>query len=252
MIYAKELEDIGLSKTEARVYLTSLSLGESLYAPLAEKAGVKRASLYYDVLPKLLGKGLVTKTRRGKRTYIVPQDLNAYLEEKKKHLRDIEEILPELQLLLAGNVSKPKILLYEGIDGIKRVWNDHLKARGEICEFIGIENIHPELSKYVKEHYIWERAKRNIPLRMILSGPSIAGVFNVKSDPYEKREVRKIDGKLYPIPLGMDVYDDTIAITLHRKDSEPIGLLIRSREIAATIRSIFNFIWLGVTKESGV
>ncbi len=239
----KAVENIGLSGNESRVYLAALELGETHYSALAEKAGLKRATLYYDVLPSLMKKGLITQKVRGKRRYLIAEDIQDYVEEKKKQLIEVEKEIPYLRTLLSSASVKPTVLLFEGIEGIKKVWQDHLKQSGEILEFIGIEKINPELQKYVKEHYIWKRAEKKILLKMLISGPTIAGIFKVKSDPYEMRAVKHIDGALFPIPLGCDIYGDSVSITLHREDSEPVGLIIRSKEIATTMRSLFNFIW---------
>jgi len=243
MDYQKTLTNSGLSQNEAKVYLAALELGETLYAPLAEKAGVKRATLYYDVLPNLIERGLIVQEIKGKRKYLIAQDPASYLESRKTQLEELERNVPHLRALLSSAKSKPTVLLFEGIDGIKKVWQDHLTQKEPILEFVGIENIHPELQKYLKEHYIWKRAEKKIPVQMLISGPTIAGVFDVKSDRYELRQVKRIDGSHFPIPLSCDIYGDNVSFTLHREDSEPVGLIIRSKEIATTMRSLFSIVW---------
>lgn len=243
MEHEKTLENIGLSPNESRVYLAALELGETLHSALAKKAGIKRATLYYDALPKLLEKGLITETIKGKRKYLTAKDIDTFLESKKAQLAEVERLMPQLRTLLASANTKPALLLFEGIEGIKKVWLDHLVQRQPILEFVGIEDIHPELQKYLKHYYIWERAKRKIPVQMLVSGTTVAGIFNVKSDSHEMREVKNINGAMFPIPLSCDIYGDNVSFTLHRKDSEPVGLIIRSKEIAVTMRSLFTFIW---------
>ncbi len=241
----KTLKNIGLSDAESRVYLACLELGEALHSTLAKRAGVKRATLYYDVLPKLLEKGLISQTIKGKRKYLVAEDPQEFFESKKLQLEEVEELIPQLRSLLATASSKPTLLLYQGIEGIKKVWLDHLIQKQPILEFVGIEGIHPELQTYLKQSYIWKRAEKKIPVKMLVSGPTAAGIFNVRSDSYELREVRNIDGTVFPIPLSCDIYGDNVSFTLHRKDSEPVGLIIRSTEIAEMMRSVFNAIWQG-------
>jgi sugar-specific transcriptional regulator TrmB len=239
----KTLTNLGLSETESRVYLAALELGETLHSALAEKANIKRPTLYYEVLPNLLKKGLITESIKGKRKYLAAQDIELFLESKKMQLEQAQNLIPELRLLLATATTKPKLLLYEGAEGIKKVWFDHLVQKQPILEFVGIENIELGLQKYLKNYYILERVKRKIPEKMLVSGPTVAGIFKVKSDPYELRIVKNISDKIFPIPLSCDIYGNNVSFTLHRKDSEPIGLIIRSKEIATTMRSLFNFIW---------
>lgn len=240
--------NLGFSEKETKVYLAALELGEALHKTLADKAGIKRPTLYYQVLPQLKKKGLLSETVKGKRRYIVAQDIQPYLDNKKNQLEKFEDLIPQLRVMLASATSKPKLLFYEGVEGIKKVWFDHLREKHSILEIVGIEDIHPELQKYLKTYYILERAKRKISEKMLISGPTVTGVFNVKSDPYELREVKTIDGKIFPIPLSCDIYGDNVSFTLHRKGSEPIGLIVRSKEIATTMRSLFNFIWKSIAK----
>ena len=240
---AKVLGNIGLSETESRVYLAALELGESLRKTLADKASIKRPTLYYEVLPSLLGKGLLTETVRGKRRYLVAQDIQPFLEAKRLQIEEAEQLIPQLRALLATASTRPKLLLFEGVEGIKKVWFDHLVQRKPILELVGIEDIHPELQNYLRKYYILERVKRKIPEKMLISGPTVAGIFHVKSDPYELREVKTIDKSLFPVPLSCDIYGDNVSFTLHRKGSEMIGLIIRSKEIATTMRSIFDYVW---------
>lgn len=237
------LNNIGLSADESRVYLAALELGMALRKTLAEKAKVKRPTLYYKILPELFAKGLITETVKGKRKYLLAQDIEPFLEFKKAELDRAQELIPQLRLLLATASVKPTVLLYEGAEGIKKVWYDQLVQKKSILEFVGIEDIHPELQKYLKHYYILERIKRKINEKMLISGPTVAGIFKVKTDPYELREVKTVDGKIFPIPLSCDIYGGNVSFTLHRTDSEPIGLIIRSKEIATTMRSLFNFIW---------
>ena len=239
------LKELGLSQNEAKVYLAAIELGPSLHKTLADKAGVKRPTLYYEALPLLVEKGLLVETVRGKRKYLVPQDLQPYLESRKQLLEKAGELVPQLRTLLAAATTKPVLILYEGVEGIKKVYADHLAQREPILELVGIENIRPELQIYIQKYYIPERTRRRIPLRMLISGPTAAGIFKVKSEKYELREARTLDGKLLPIPLGCNVYGDTVSLTLHREDSEPVGLIIRSQEIATALRSIFEFLWSG-------
>jgi sugar-specific transcriptional regulator TrmB len=242
------LSNIGLTEAEIKVYMAALEAGPILHKALAEKAGIKRPTLY-DLLPGLIEKGLISETVKGKRKFLVGEDIQPFLENKKTQLNKAEELIPELRLLLTTATSKPKLLLYEGVEGIKKVWYDHLLQKQPILEIVGTNDIHPDLQIYIKQYYILERSKRRIPLKMLISGPTVAGLLKTKTDKYEFREVKIIDNELFPVPLGLDIYGDNVSIALHRADSEPIGLIIRSKEIATTMRSLFNLAWNGAKQE---
>jgi sugar-specific transcriptional regulator TrmB len=242
MDLSSKIEQLGLSKGETAVYLAALSGGAMLPKHLAEKAGVKRPTLY-ELTPKLLEKGLLAESIKGKRKYLVAQDPQAFLERKRADLESLEAELPQLRSLLSLSSVKPRIEVYEGTDGVKRVYQDHLRERAEVLELAGIEEIHPDLQRYIIDDYIPERARRKIRLKMLVCGPTASGPFNVRSNSLELREVRTLSENALNVPLGLDVYGDNVSITLHRADSDPIGLIIRSKEIADALRSIFNFLW---------
>jgi len=238
----KLLAQFGLSGAESSIYLAALELGESLPKHLAEKASVKRPTLY-KLLPDLFSKGLLTQTIKGKRRYIVAEDPQLLIEKKQSELKMLEEKIPELQLLLRTAKIKPQIIFYEGIEGLKKIYVDNLRGKKPILEFVGLENIHPEIDAYVKNYYIPQRINRKIPIKIIISGETATQRFQLKTDPYALREVKTIDKEKFPIPLDSYIYGDSISFLVFRGDSEPIGAIIRSKEIATTIRSLFNLIW---------
>jgi sugar-specific transcriptional regulator TrmB len=237
------LENLGLSEAEAIVYRAALELGQALPKHVAEKAGVKRPTLY-KLLPGLLEKGLLSETVAGKRRLLVAEDPAVYFEQKQAELEQMEQVLPQLRSLLATASAKPKITFYQGIEGLKKVYMDNLRQRGEILEFLTLEKIHPEMEFKFANYYIPQRIKRRIPIKIILSGPPKSKSIHLKTDPYAFREVKLVDSKLFPVPLDAYIYGDNVSMLLYRSDSEPLGLIIRSKEIATFMRSLFHLIWL--------
>ena len=53
------LESVGLTKSEAKVYLALLELGSSSKGPIVKRSGVA-SSKVYELLDKLIAKGLVS------------------------------------------------------------------------------------------------------------------------------------------------------------------------------------------------
>ncbi len=236
------LTNIGLSKVESQVYLAALELGTSLPKHLAEKAGVKRPTLY-ELLPRLFEHGLLSETVIGKRRFLVAEDPEAFLDKKQSELQQLQQAVPQLQLLLATASIKPNIIFYEGVEGLKKIYLDNLRVGQSTLELVGIEQIQPEIERYIDQYYIPLRVKRRIPLKMLISGEAKTGIWNLKSNPALLREVKTIGKDVCPVPLDCNIYGDNVSFALYRKDSEPIGLIIRSKEIATTMRSIYNFLW---------
>ena len=58
------LEEIGLSKNEAKIYLTLLRLGNVTATDIIKESGVHRSNVY-DVLDSLVKKGCVAYIQKG-------------------------------------------------------------------------------------------------------------------------------------------------------------------------------------------
>ena len=236
------VEKLGLSGQEAKVYIAALELGKCLPKHLAEKAGVKRPTLY-QILPKLIREGFLAETIVGKRRYFIPEDPQIFLDKKKAELSQLEELMPELRLLLTASVSKPKISFYEGVEGIKKVTWDSMHSKETIREFIGLHKIHPEMEEYHRDFYIPERIRRRKQIQIIISGPPKYGTIKLDTDPDASRKIKVIDGKKYPIPMDCYVYDDSISFLVFRADSEPVAVLLRSKEISTMLKSLHKYMW---------
>lgn len=237
------LLDTGLNNNEAVTYLAVLELGNASYAQIEKKTKFKRPTLYYKIIPELIGLGLVLESTVGKRSSFVANDLKVYFEKKKQQFTEFENLVPEISTFINNKNIKPRVYFYEGIEGVKKVWLSHLQEGKEIYEFVGIENMNSELEKYVSQYYIQERVRRKISVKMIVSGINKNAIFHVKSNILELREVKVISQSLLNLPICIDIYGDNLSITLIRKDSSPIGMIISSKEISTTILSLFNFVW---------
>ena len=242
MIVKELLKNLGLSEAESKIYIAALELGKSLPKHLAEKANIKRPTLY-EFLPKMMEQGLLSETMVGKRRYFLAGDPQILLEKKQVEIDQLEKLIPELRILLLASTTKPKIIFYQGIEGVKKIYLDNLREKKPTLNFIGLENINPEIDKYAQHYYIPRRIKYGITIDIIISGIIRSPFMHLKTDPYALRKVKTVDAKKFPIPLDAYIYGDNISFSLWREDSEPIGVIIRSKEIATTMRSLFNFIW---------
>src|SRR3989344_2213027 len=74
----------------------------------------------------------------------------------------------EATVFLAGAnkiAKKPKIYFFEGIGGIKSIYDDSLNSKSEILTFTNTEDIESVLGKKYVDRYVYERARRKISVR---------------------------------------------------------------------------------------
>jgi len=236
----KILRNFGVTPKETKVYLAALELGEASPKELASHAGIKRTTLY-EMLPKLFRKNLLNQVVHGKRRHLVAESPNRLLSQYKADINTLEKAQPEFLALFNQIKEKPKVYFFDGIEGMKKVYEDILETKRNIRAFSGINDIiQPELIKWLHEYYEPIRIKNQIFARNIANiSPNITKLM----PPGELRENKFIPAKIYPITTEIIIYGDKVGYTTIRKDSLPLAILIENKEIAESMISIFEAVW---------
>ena len=110
------LEKIGLTKSESRAYIALLKIGTTGVGEIIKEAHIPRSKIY-DVLGRLIEKGLVSSVTEGriKRfNAIPPKRLHEFIEEKKREVeekeKELKSILPILNKITQKTETKAEIL----------------------------------------------------------------------------------------------------------------------------------------------
>ena len=241
------LENLGILPRESRVYLAALELGESLPKNLAAKAEVKRTTLY-EMLPNLISKGLLTQSIKGKRKYLVPEDPQKLVIRKRNETAFLEQAKPELLAVYNRTKEKPKVYFFEGLEGIKRVYEDILEDKRNVRAFVGTDNIDEKLLRYLLEDYEPRRIQNQIFVRNLTN----EDINIAKIMPASKKllqENRIISRQKYPISIEIVIYGDKVGYLTIRKTSKSIALLVENKEIADSMKSIFELCWRAAKKD---
>lgn len=109
-IFKSELQKLGLSDKEARVYLAGLSLGAAPVQRIAELAKVNRATTYV-IIESLNARGLFSSGKNGKKSLFTahePHSLMAYIEREIASLHEKRELLGSLLPKLTAALAPAK------------------------------------------------------------------------------------------------------------------------------------------------
>tara|TARA_Y100000310_G_C20656794_1_gene802391 strand:- start:57 stop:815 length:759 start_codon:yes stop_codon:yes gene_type:complete len=240
------IKEAGLTEGEAKVYLALLGLGPSTTGPIIEKSGVAK-SIIYQLLEKLLQKGLVSYIIKEKTKYFQaaePNKLIDYIEEREKELLDnkkkVEDILPQL-ILKQKEAKQSEAKIFEGFRGMITVHEHTYQKlkRGEEYFFLGIA---PEQPKHF--HAYWQRDH----LRRTKAGIKCKLLFHSKTDPEilkNRNSYKLCDARYMPIAINTPAwfmgYKDVAVIGF--PSSKPITLEIVNKEIADSFKAYFNEFW---------
>lgn len=232
------LTSIGLSEKEARVYLAALEVGVSGVAEISKRARINRVTTY-DILEKLMQKGMMSSsTKKGTQVFDAT-DPSIIANDVKQRALDFKNILPDLKRL-RGDAIHPRVRYFEGIEGIKAVYEDTLTAKTEILNFANSREIRLHWPNYDKE-YVEKRVKKKIYLRGI-SPLDDHGKMVQSKDKDCFREIRLVPAAEFTFTNEINIYDDKVAIISY-KDVPLWGMIIESAEISNTQRDIFKMAW---------
>lgn len=244
--YLRILGTLGLNKNEIKFYLASLELGLAPIAAIAKKAGIHRVNAY-GIIPRLKEKGLIAEENKPHQRLIIPshpsriKELAREQQKKVTRLRwQVEDLVPELLALYSTEGEQPRIRFFEGVEGMKAVYEDTLNERKPMRAFTGygeIMNV-PEFKKYM-EQYPDERAARGISIK-ILCWPSEASEYWAKKAKAQLREQRYFTSQ-QDFGTEINIYGDKLGILSFKK--ECVGIIIESKEIAQTLQTIFDELW---------
>ncbi len=251
----RALEEMGLSKIEVEAYLALLkTAGAQPASVLANRMSINRTTAY-KALVNLSKLGLATKTmKHGIICFFAedPEDtLKNLIEEKEQVLKDVNQtILDALPSLMVGEDSSPhlpKIRYYEGLDGLKQIYESVLKEGVDYYRYGDITKIYGTLGEYT-EDFIKRRNKMGITAHAIMPYHKRSEEL-YKKDKEELRKALYIPHDLFPIEGEVRIFGNKVAILSLKKDS-PIGVIIESEIVARMFKSIFMLTWRDYTKRT--
>lgn len=245
------LKEIGLTNSEIKVYYALIDLGETTVGPLITKSGVASSKIY-ELLNKLMEKGLVTTFNENKNKKfkpISPEMLNDYLEKKKEIIENkqkrLREIMPTLKKRYEQKKEELEVEVFKGYKGVYNAFMEMISEMSKGEEYLvlggGDKPTTNERTKLFFENIHQKRSKKGIILKILFS---------------EARRKSYKDMSLFPhtiakyLPTGtpstINIYKDTtILLTM---SPIPAAIRIRDKNITASYRKYFNEMWNSAKK----
>lgn len=245
----KELEAIGLSEKEARVYLTVLEVGQATVQEIGKKADVNRATTYV-ILDSLMAKGLIATFGEGKKSLYIaeaPHGLNNIIREQEEELekRDaqLDLLMPELHSLYNLHPNKPAVKFYEGKEGLKEMLKERRKdsPKSKVRVFYPVKQVKSMFSQSETEELRGKRVDSGVEMKSINCDPENLGM------PPPKRVERRKTPSDINFTSDIEVWDDKVLIA--SLEGHISGVIIQNKLIAQTIASIFELAFEGAEKE---
>ena len=234
---------LGLTEQERKIYIACLKLNSAKASTIAEHSLTERQASYY-ILRQLIKKGMITQSTKSGVTYyscVNPSLLLDNIEEEKRIKEEaIKNLAKEYRNLKGVAIPKPKVEIYEGIEGFKTAAREMINLDDkEVYTYISekIVNFRP----IFLEPYIKKRIEKRINAKVITEKTS-SFQQRKKESKKELREVKFLDelmkGKDYELAISKEK-----VIFLRVTDKEQIGIKIEDPSFAELQANIFNLLW---------
>lgn len=242
------LQKIGLSVQESLIYEILVKEGELPFSQVIVKVGLKRPTVY-KLLYSLQEKGLVDVRDVKKKLHARPQPPEKLLKIADASYKDIEltrqsllSFLPGLNSLYINSTEKPVVKTYEGIEGLKEIYEDLLNEGKPIYALVQAATVEPELYEWLTTTFVRKRIKAKLHVKALVASSKASKVYVDKSK-QEYRTAKLIDGEKFPFQHEVEIYGDKVAIIHYKRDEPLIGIVIHHPQIALTMRAWFDLAW---------
>ncbi|EKD48276.1 MAG: transcriptional regulator TrmB [uncultured bacterium] len=248
-MHTSDLEDLGLTEEESKVYLALLELGSSYVSVIAKKAGVHRVSCYHT-LGNLVDKGLVSTFTKNRMKFFAIENPKILVNKLEEKYAKAKKLLPELLSITNTLVYKPKIQYYEGLEGVKNIFEETLNADKELLGYTNLA-ILPDVvtGDYLREYAI-RKMKKGIKTRMLspISGKALSYLDKYYPKDFDRNlvEIFFVNPEEFMFEYEINIFGNRVSIVSLKPD-ELMGMIIESPIYAKTQKAIFNLAWLGAT-----
>ncbi|MFH0854514.1 MAG: helix-turn-helix domain-containing protein [bacterium] len=250
MSIQEQLQSLGLSEKEARVYMSSLELGSSAVQEIARKAGVNRATTYVQI-EALLKKGLMSSVIRGKKRYFSAENpgyllklLDIKMGEINDKRKEFEKYIPELEAMFDNAQEKPKVKYYEGLEGLRSVQQDFFMTNSkEVKEITDLDRAYQAFPPHPKDHRSKRKGKNTYTFAKVIYSYSEGAILPKKENFRERYFVAK--GKI-KFSSDILIYGENKVAFLNTIKRN--GVIIENKEIHDTLNSLFDLAKEGIEK----
>jgi len=237
----QDLQKIGLTKGEAKVYLALSELGSSTVGPIVKESKVAYSNIY-DILNRLIDKGIISFITKNKTKHFQaapPTNLLEYLNNKEKEITKqkttLKNMLSKIEKLQQGKQNQ-EAEIFLGIKGLRTAYEKLIKNSTKNEEILFFNIYKKEYSEQFDLFY-----KSISDLSKNLKNRGIINKDYKKSWFAKQAKFLKIKFVDFPIPGNIDIIKDKVLITSW--GDTIFSVLIHSQLLADNFKNYFNEVW---------
>jgi sugar-specific transcriptional regulator TrmB len=247
----ESLKSFGLNEKEAKVYLALLQLGKTTAYAVSLRSGLKKPTTYV-ILEQLIKKGFAFRIPRERKHLFFAESPDKCFAIAREKMSLAQESLPELMAAKKGEAEKVNISHFEGIDGIKEIYQkliDSLKKNPELeRSVVGFYAHTKDTPEDLKKYWIElaDEFKQNKITRKGLTPKDESLQWYFKNAKDLGFDLVGLPTDEYNSSVSFEIYDKFVQIISHRHLQ---GTLIENRDVAIALKQIFDMMWKAYKKK---
>lgn len=237
------VKNLGFTAKAAKIYLAALELGEASVQQLAQKAKIKRTTLYY-ILDELTEAGALICTKTGRKVYYVPEQPATLLKNARGKIADFEESLALLEEKVAYINRRPRVYFLYGAAGFKQVWDMILNTKEKEYRIIteGENFLDYAKEKYIVEEIIAKKKKLGVLSKQLITSSAYAKQIIAKDG--QENRVSKLLPPIYKLPFTEIITESLVAFISPRFNN--MIFIVENDAFSRTRKSIFETLWQSI------
>lgn len=248
--YTKQLVESGLTHHQAVIYELLIKSGGLRASVIVRKLGGSLSRpLVYSVLGELVSLGLVDKdedsTKVARFIPNHPAQLQDIADERRKKADAIVDAAAAVIPRIASDYNlvsnKPGVLVYDGVEGIKKVINDSLTSKTIVYTFADIESVVKNINE-INSEYAKQRDLLGISKKALIIDTPFARAY-LKDYYKQSTEIRLIGLAEAPaFQSAMEIYDGKVAYVTFARNSMT-GVIIHDPYLYEMNKYFFEYAW---------
>jgi len=240
MIKEKQLELLGLSEKESRLYLSALELGSFSVLEIASKSGIKRPTCYI-LLEELTKRGLVSRILSDSKKPYKVEPPTVFIRQAKNSLKYAERIVPTLSTIFFDRDDRPKMKYHFGREGMRTIYEETLMTDSkEMCYVGSTETQIETVGEEFLNDYVQRRTAKGIKVKTVRMRRTQVENPLHNASKQMLREVRFAPEGIF-IPDTICVVGNLVAVIFTERGN--FGFIIESAEFSQSILGLFNALW---------
>ncbi len=204
----------------------------------------------YRILDKLSSRQLVEQqiTHRGLQFGAThPSKFSLLLKEKEHETQLLKETLPavlgHLEKIAYKKNEKTKVLYYSGTDGIKQIFFNATKAKGELLTYESSYDMTTFLPHKFSEEIRREFVNNKVSIRVLLWQKNLASWTKVEELIKTYWQARYLDPQQLKLKSEVFIYNNVYVFYSYDSDNKS-GVEIYNEDLANIQRQLFEINWV--------